>query len=100
MANFTKWDTSLNGTLWAGPIGVPFSEGLLYCNLHLMTFSSKGNIYDIEMQTYHIGLFATQRSDIFLVDPTFSQERANICKVILCVLVIKVVVPPYDPKMV
>ena len=29
-ASFTKWDTSLSGTLQAGPMGVPLSEVLLY----------------------------------------------------------------------
>ena len=30
MDRFTKWDNSLNGTLQAGPMGVPLSEVLLY----------------------------------------------------------------------
>ena len=30
MASFTKWDTSLSGTLWVGPMDVPLSEVSLY----------------------------------------------------------------------
>ena len=30
IASFTKWDSSLSGTLGAGPMGVPLSEVLLY----------------------------------------------------------------------
>ena len=39
MASFTKWDTSLNGTLQAGPMGVPLSEVLLYILQHPLSMS-------------------------------------------------------------
>ena len=33
MASFTKWDTSLSGTLQAGPMGVPVDKVSLYITI-------------------------------------------------------------------
>ena len=45
-ASFTKWDTSLSGTLQAGPMGVPLSEVLLNLN-NIVLGTPKGNTHSI-----------------------------------------------------